>query len=54
MTSNFKIVKQQRDWSTWFKWQMEKLGFKPLDFCLAHPLYRAEKYGDAEILEYAR
>jgi len=94
----FATIGFEGHWSPWFKkWQMEKLGFKPIDsvevrhkirhrgqtfkiflmwlpwksasakpswnkeemlkgvdFCLAHPLYRAEKYGDAEILEYAR
>jgi hypothetical protein len=31
-------------------WNREEM-LKGVDFCIAHPLYRAEKFGDAEILE---
>lgn len=31
-------------------WNREEM-LKGVDFCIAHPLYRAEKYGDTEILE---
>ena len=32
------------------KWDKKEM-LKGVDFCIAHPLYRAEKFGDTEILE---